>query len=351
MSRLMKTDQNSMTKASSQRVRGLDSIRFFCALWVAFSHGAYPPLTLGHDPNSTFAWFINGCYTTLFCGPAAVIIFFVISGFCIHYPYREKWTKAYIIPFLTSRAIRITGPIGVILIINLATDRPNSSFYALIGWSIMCELFYYSIYPFIRCLINTRKGWKTLFSISLAPTFSAPFFFAVNTVNYPGFGPIYTVFLGLPCWLCGVLIAEQIDSRKHSDSNSLIILRSTVIIVAFITHFLALQEILGHPFTLNFFSILVMYWLREEIVHFRKSSPYIFLEKAGLASYSLYLVHGHITSLILHAGIPNLGTGLNIIIHWIFLAVCTVGYFFLVEKPFHILAKKTKYLSLGKKTN
>ena len=45
-----------------------------------------------HDPSNSIAWFVNGCYTTLACGLAAVIMFFVISGFCIHYPYREKWS-------------------------------------------------------------------------------------------------------------------------------------------------------------------------------------------------------------------------------------------------------------------
>jgi peptidoglycan/LPS O-acetylase OafA/YrhL len=345
----MTTDQTSKTKASSHRVRGLDSIRFLCALWVAFSHGAYPPLTLGHDPNSLVAWFINGCYTTLFCGPAAVIIFFVISGFCIHYPYREKWSKAYVIPFLLSRAIRIIGPIGVIMIINIATDRPNISFYNLIGWSIVCELFYYFIYPFIRGLINTQQGWRMLFFISLTPTFLAPFLFELTTVNYPGLGPLYTPFLGLPCWLCGVLIAGQVDFEKQVDSKKLVILRLTVLIAGFVTHFLALQEIIGHPFTLNFFSILVMYWLREEILHFRDSPPWILLEKAGLASYSLYLVHGHVASLTQYTGLPNLGTGFNIIIHWIFLAGCTFCYFFLVEKPFHKLAKWTKHWSSGKR--
>ena len=337
----MTTD--SASKTNSSRVRGLDSIRFLCALWVAFSHGAYPPLTLGHDPNSTAAWFINGCYTTLFCGPAAVIIFFVISGFCIHYPYREKWSKAYAIPFLLSRAIRIIGPIGVILTINIVTSRPNITFYNLIGWSILCELFYYFAYPFIRGLVHSPQGWKMLFALSLIPTFSAPFFFEITTVNYPGLGPLYTPFLGLPCWLCGVLIAEQIDFAKQADSKKLVILRSTVVIAAFVTHLLALQEIMGHPFTLNFFSILVLYWLREEIIHFRKKPPPYLLEKAGLASYSMYLVHGHIDELTRYAGLPNLGTGFNIIIHWLFLAGCTFTYFFLVEKPFHKLAKRTKF--------
>ena len=176
----MTTCQPIRQKAKSQRVRGLDSIRFLCALWVAFSHGAYPPLTSGHDPSNSIAWFVNGCYTTLFCGPAAVIIFFVISGFCIHYPYREKWSKAYLIPFLLSRAIRIMGPIGVIMIINIATGRSNLSFYNLIGWSIVCELFYYSIYPFIRGFINTQQGWRVLFIVSLTPTLLAPFLFEIH---------------------------------------------------------------------------------------------------------------------------------------------------------------------------
>ena len=345
----MTTCQPIRQKAKSHRVRGLDSIRFLCALWVAFSHGAYPPLTSGHDPSNSIAWFVNGCYTTLFCGPAAVIIFFVISGFCIHYPYREKWSKAYLIPFLMSRAIRIMGPIGVIMIINIATGRSNLSFYNLIGWSILCELFYYSIYPFIRGFINTQQGWRVLFIVSLTPTFLAPFLFEITTVNYPGLGPLYTPFLGLPCWLCGVLIAGKTDFKKEADRKKLFILRIAVAISGFLTHFLALQEIIGHPYTLNFFSILVMFWLKEEILHFRKNPPWLLLEKAGLASYSLYLVHGHIAPLTLFMKLPNLGTGFNLIIHWIFLTACTFGYFFLIEKPFHKLAKRIKHWSFGKK--
>ena len=53
-----------------------------------------------------------------------------------------------------------------------------------------------------------------LFLLSLIPTFAAPFLFEITTVNYAGVGPLYTPFLGLPCWLCGVLIAGASGLRK-----------------------------------------------------------------------------------------------------------------------------------------
>ena len=81
-----------------------------------------------------------------------------------------------------------------------------------------------------------------------------------------------------------------------------------------------------------------MFWLKEEILHFRK--PSLAPTGEGWCSYSLYLVHGHIAPLTLFMKLPNLGTGFNFIIHWIFLTACTFGYFFLIEKPFHKLAKR-----------
>ena len=164
------------------------------------------------------------------------------------------------------------------MIINIATGRPNISCYNLIGWSIVCELFYYFICPFIRGLINTQQEWRMLFFLSLTPTFLAPFIFEITTVNYPGFGPFYTPLLELPRWLCGVLIAGGVDFHKEADRKKLVILRITMAITGFSTHFQALQEFTGHPFTLNFFSILVMFWLREEILHFGEKP---FLDPSG----------------------------------------------------------------------
>jgi len=32
---------------------------------------------------------LRGVITNLFCGPAAVTVFFVIKGFCFHFPQRN----------------------------------------------------------------------------------------------------------------------------------------------------------------------------------------------------------------------------------------------------------------------
>ena len=71
----------------SQRVAGLDSIRAICAFWVVMGHIGAPPLLEGLDEANPIAKVVAGIYGNLWSGPAAVIVFFVISGFCIHYPY------------------------------------------------------------------------------------------------------------------------------------------------------------------------------------------------------------------------------------------------------------------------
>ena len=59
-------------------LKGLDSIRFLCALWVAFGHFGVPRLTLFVDKSTTVGLVLNGIYNNLWSGPSAVIIFFII---------------------------------------------------------------------------------------------------------------------------------------------------------------------------------------------------------------------------------------------------------------------------------
>ncbi len=58
-----------------ERVPGLDTLRFFCALWVVFAH--IPPFPtnqfLGKDNLLELA--VRGVLKNLFCGPAAVTVF------------------------------------------------------------------------------------------------------------------------------------------------------------------------------------------------------------------------------------------------------------------------------------
>ena len=82
--------QTSESSSEIKKVAGLDTLRFFCALWVLLGHGAAPPLTAGLNLGTWWGALLHEMYGMVFSGPAAVIVFFVISGFCIHYPYRQN---------------------------------------------------------------------------------------------------------------------------------------------------------------------------------------------------------------------------------------------------------------------
>ena len=57
------------------RINGLDSIRFISALWVTFYHLGSFPLTQGIDRSKLDGKIVGALYDTVFCGPAAVIVF------------------------------------------------------------------------------------------------------------------------------------------------------------------------------------------------------------------------------------------------------------------------------------
>ena len=66
----------------------LDALRFVLAFWATVGHFGMPSL-LGDPTTGTGYWFLlkRGWNTVVF-GTPAVIVFFVISGFCIHLPFR-----------------------------------------------------------------------------------------------------------------------------------------------------------------------------------------------------------------------------------------------------------------------
>ena len=74
---------------TQDRIRGLDSIRFIAALIVVFGHGAFLDLSAWLDHERMPGRLLVGIYNNLFAGQAAVIVFFLVSGFCIHYPFRH----------------------------------------------------------------------------------------------------------------------------------------------------------------------------------------------------------------------------------------------------------------------
>ena len=72
------------TKGSNARIARLDTIRLLAAVWVAISHGAMPLKPLADTGPLRL---IAAVAQDSFSGVAAVIVFFIVSGLCIHLPY------------------------------------------------------------------------------------------------------------------------------------------------------------------------------------------------------------------------------------------------------------------------
>jgi peptidoglycan/LPS O-acetylase OafA/YrhL len=95
------------------RLVGIDSIRFICALTVMCGHlGLVNIRPLAADYRE-FQSLAIGLYNNLFYGPAAVIVFFIISGFCINYPFSSGKRALNLGGFYTRRFLRI-GPPAVV---------------------------------------------------------------------------------------------------------------------------------------------------------------------------------------------------------------------------------------------
>src|SRR5579872_2703578 len=188
-------------------IKGLDTLRFVAATVVALSHGAAFPL---HDWLGTGAdWtrLITGAYDVSFDGVAAVIVFFVISGFCIHYapatgaPFRT-------LPFWTRRGIRILIPLGGAVALSMALGAAATGALEVVLWSVYCELIYYALYPLLR-LAFREFGLRRVLVVSSAIS-AAMILLNWKTPFYWTFSPALTWLLAAPAWLLGCLLAERV---------------------------------------------------------------------------------------------------------------------------------------------
>ena len=151
-----------------KRLYIFDALRCILALCVVIGHfGVFPLFGPVGQPDA-FADELARGFRTLLFGPPAVVAFFLISGFCIHYPYHNDGNRRVSIGrFYARRYIRILVPVFMILIgfkvfvpatifVGKGTVLWNSTL-----WSIVCEEIYYGAYPFLNHLAR-RYGWKLL---------------------------------------------------------------------------------------------------------------------------------------------------------------------------------------------
>ncbi len=327
-----------------RRVRGLDSLRFFAALWVVFAHVAWLPIMANLDRAEPFERALRGLWGNLFCGVAGVMVFFVISGFCIHYP-QVIGKPFHLLPFYTLRFLRIGIPLAAAVGICWVIGYNIRGFSNAILWSLYAELIYYALYPLVLVAIRTI-GWKWLLTIAWA---GAAFVilqnpaagdYHVNTVRL-------TWLLGLPCWLMGCRLAEQVAkemSLPETDRPTAVNvwpLRGIAWGISSLANFLRFHSPLGYPWTLNFFAIFAKFWIHQEIRRYAVRPPKRLFEWAGSWSYSIYLVHMPISAVLMKLIGPD--PEFYAVAGYALLPLVLLGsylFFLVVEKPGHWVARE-----------
>lgn len=286
---MIESGNAARTTTRRERIAGLDSLRFVLASWVAIGHiWLYTPAAL-QNGTGTLA-IVRGVYNNIFSGAAAVIAFFVISGFCIHYGLGGT-SSINLQSYFVRRWTRTLIPLGAALVVNAIIGYPYDRFGPAILWSLVCEEIYYVLYP-VLLRIRTHFEWRRIIEVS----FVLAFLVAATQPkvgNYPSFGSGLNWLLGLPCWLLGCELAEQVmrGNFRVVSTGEMWRWRMGVWFVSAVLSVLRFHAGIGYPWTLNLFALLVYGWLAREIGYYRTRKPADLLERAGLWSYSLYLMH------------------------------------------------------------
>ncbi len=321
---------------SEHTIKGVDSLRFFAAAWVVLYHGGQFPIEhLVSDPRKTTL--LHDLGRLPFNGVSAVVLFFVISGFVIHFGSTSRavfdWRR-----FLIQRVIRIGAPlVGILLFSALLGPTYSAAVHAVL-WSVYSEIIYYLLYPLMRHMMVGRRMASLLglsAAVSLAMAIANPH------LIFPGdFGP-YTWLFCLPMWLVGCLLAQLFRARRFSLPRvPLWALRLAAILfgagAAVLSHLPG--HAIGYIWTMPPFSIYCALWLWIEVNQFRLTRVTGVFEALGAAGYSIYLTH----KIVINAA-AQISGHLNWLVLWsvqlLGFIVLASAFYFAVERPSHTLSR------------
>lgn len=323
-----------VNSVSEARIEKLDAIRFVAAAFVAISHGAMPVKGLFSDPALQF---IAGAVTSTFNGEAAVMVFFIVSGLCIHFPNVHS-NSLPVGEFLIRRYIRIGVPLVAIQLIAHAIGTIDAIWAVnAVLWSLYAELVYYTLYPAMFRLARIT-GWSAILIVSGFASLAL----AVYGLDYSlvqQFGWLAWLW-GLPIWISGCTLAERLrNNTRPTFGGSLVVWRLAVwgagAAAVFALYHLPVK--IGSSLSLLPFSVLAYFWLEKEL-HDRAPAPDV-LTKFGTASFSLYLVHG---LAIKEAGgmLASLGPITLLGLRLALIAAGAYAFYRIIEYPSHRLARR-----------
>ncbi|WP_442592199.1 acyltransferase family protein [Pedobacter sp. AW31-3R] len=213
------------------KLQKLEAIRGFAALYIVLCHlGIHKWKIAGHDLSFL-----------LKSGQEAVMLFFILSGFVIHYSFQRSADKSFI-GFFKKRFYRIYIPLGIVFLTSyvlyaayskpLETDilqqlfgnlfmlqdleevRPRVLCAPFLNnnplWSLSFEWWFYMIY-FVVQKYYKEKAFFVVSVLSIAAT--------ASYLIYPFF--VNRIFMYLILWWAGVEMADLYGNGKQINFRNL----------------------------------------------------------------------------------------------------------------------------------
>jgi peptidoglycan/LPS O-acetylase OafA/YrhL len=275
-----------------QRLRaipGLDTLRLVAAAAVALSQGAGFPLAdvLGKDAG--WARAANAIYGVSFNGVAAALVFFIISGLCIHRNAAAERAG----PFWLRRGVRILVPLAVAQAVAALLGPKARTGLDVVLWSLWCELIYYALYPLLR--VGFRRHGVANLTIASLVISGAVVVLGWGAPGYASFSIWFAWLAAAPAWMLGCLMAEQLAAVGPGAGMGYVWAWRLAVwgYAALATAVVAHSPIrVGYPALLFPFPVLAYLWILAEIRQAERRGVWTSLEWAGRRSYSLYLIHG-----------------------------------------------------------
>jgi len=303
----------------------------------------------------------------------AILLFFLISGFCIHYPNTIETRKPNWRQYFMRRFWRIYPPYLAALALTAGisylchvfwsdptwdTDRilrtatlsqnyppGNGQFLSNPSlWTIPLEVEFYILYPLAFCLFSRlRSSLLALFAIGL---FAWTVFLGKEGVSWPSF----TALFFWPAWLLGAWVAQLHRGNKLNKIPPLLTVAIGLffLVLALASH----KHMQGWEVWLQYFlwtcfylSLLLLSVSKHNF--FKNPSLRVMLSILawlGKISFSLYLVHFPLFKLIGYIHIDQFGgKPINFLLSLGYLLLVCIfgwGFYHCIEHPIHLWSKK-----------
>jgi len=260
-------------------------------------------------------------------------------------PQTRKDTGLDVGRFYTRRFLRIGIPAFAAIIAfkiygSFKLDDVNNT----VLWSVVCEAIYYLLYP-VLLLIGRKFGW---INVVLA-AYTISFVLCITHLSdLRAMGNAYialgwwTWLVGLPCWVAGCWLAENRHRFRPLKSPQMWMTRISILTIAILLRILKFHMHsveASNCFTLNAFAFPVTIWIGLELASSAKLGTSRLLEWMGKWSYSIYLVHPIVPSLLASIGIAELRNSEPYLLFRLVVSLLLAYCFYLViERPGHRIA-------------